>query len=198
MIKAVVFDLWETIGTKGFRVSKSLREHFNIKTPDFLERYERSLQLKEWKNIEEMAKNFLINFNINVNEENINFVIDIIQKGIDKATIFRGMKVILGKLKNKYKLALLSNTTNFESKVISKWNLNKYFDIQIYSYQINSLKPSNRNFDEICKKLNLKPNECLFIDNEERSIEAARKLGFKTITFQNVEQLKKELTPYIQ
>ena len=75
-------------------------------------------------------------------------------------------------------------------------SFNTFFDVQLYSWQINSLKPSGRSFEEICKRLQVNPDKCLFIDNEDRSINEAKKLGFNTIKFKNVEQLKKELLQY--
>ncbi len=197
MIKAVIIDLWETIATKSFSVSIRLMEQFNIKkTSDFLERYEKALQLKKWRNKKEMAENFFMCFDIHINYNNRTFIIQTVNEGINRAKVFKGMKEILVLLKKKYKLGILSNTTNFESNIISLLNFNTFFDVQLYSWQINSLKPSRRSFEEICKRLQLNSNECLFIDNEDRSINKAKKLGFNTIKFKNVEQLKKELLQY--
>jgi FMN phosphatase YigB (HAD superfamily) len=198
MIKAIVFGLWETLGTKHFSASKTLREHFGIKeTPNFLKQYETSLHLEKWDNEINMAKSFLTAFDIPIIEENIDFVVETILKGVDTATLFEGMKNVLRKLNEKYKLAILSNTTNFEAKVIAKWNVQKLFDMELYSWKIHSLKPAKKNFDEVCKQLGVKSDECIFIDNENRSIEVARKCGFKIIKFQNVETMKKELVGHM-
>jgi len=194
MIKAIIFGLWETLGTKHFSASKTLREHFTIKeTPDFLQQYEMSLHLRKWDDKEEMAKSFLTAFNIPITGANIGFVIETILKGVITATMFDGMENILKELKKQYKLALLTNTTNFEEAVIAKWNIQKLFDVKIYPWKIHSLKPSKKNFDEACKQLGVKSDECIFIDNENRSIEVAKKCGFKVIKFLDVETTKKEL-----
>ena len=193
-VKAVIFGLWETLGTKHFSVSKVLREHFGIENyPDFLEKYEKSIQLKEWKDQETMVKSFLKTFNININSENINFVIEIINKGIDNATLFEGMEDILERLKGKYRLAILSNTTNFESNVVNRWNIDRFFDEQIYSWKVNYLKPSENNFIVACEKLGVLLNECIFVDNEERSTKVAKECGFKVIKFTTVPELKKNM-----
>ncbi|MBS3080729.1 HAD family hydrolase [Candidatus Pacearchaeota archaeon] len=197
MIKAIIFGLWETIATKGFSVSERLMEQFNIKkTSDFLERYEKALQLRKWRNKKEMAENFLMCFDTPINYKNCTFIIQTVNEGINRAKVFSGIKEILLLLKKKYKLGILSNTTNFESNIISLMSFNTFFDVQLYSWQINSLKPSGRSFEEICKRLQVNPDKCLFIDNEDRSINEAKKLGFNTIKFKNVEQLKKELLQY--
>ncbi len=57
MLKLIIFDLWETLGTKNIGISKTLREHFGIEeTPDFFQRYGKSIQLEKWNNQKEMAK----------------------------------------------------------------------------------------------------------------------------------------------
>jgi len=194
MTKIIIFGLWETLGTKHFSASQTLREHFAIKeTPDFLQQYEASLHLKNWDNKEEMAKSFLTSFNIPIAEANINFVVETILKGIETATMFEEMDNLLKELRKQYKLAILSNTTKFEATVITKWNIQKLFDVEIYPWKIHSLKPSKKSFNEICKQLGVKSDECIFIDNENRSIEVARKYGFKVIKFLDVETTKKEL-----
>ena len=43
---------------------------------------------------------------------------------------------------------------------------------------------------------NVKADEILFIDNRDYNLEPARKLGIKTILFENNKQLGKELRKY--
>jgi HAD superfamily hydrolase (TIGR01509 family) len=194
MVEAIIFGLWETLGTKYFSASKILREHFSIKeTQEFLHQYEMSLHLRKWDDKEEMAKSFLKAFGLLVTEANIRFVIDTILKGVKTATMFEGMEKVLRELKKQFKLAILSNTTNFEAEVITKWNIQNLFDEEIYPWKISSLKPSKKSFEEVCKQLSVKPDGCIFVDNENRSIEAAKRMWLKTIKFQNVETMKKEL-----
>ena len=65
MIKAIIFDLWETLGTKNIGISKTLRNKFNIeKTPDFLIKYEHAIQLKKFSSQDELSKSFLNHFDI--------------------------------------------------------------------------------------------------------------------------------------
>jgi len=171
MTKVIIFGLWETMGTKHFSASKILREQFNIEnSSDFLPKYEKSLHLEKWNNPEKMAKSFLGTFNIPITKTNVDFMVRTILKGVDTATLFEGMKEILKKLKRSYRLVILSNITNYKSKVVRKWGIEKFFDKQIYPWKIKSLKPSKKSFDKICNRLNVRPNECVFIDNEERSL----------------------------
>jgi HAD superfamily hydrolase (TIGR01509 family) len=197
VIKAIIFDLWETLGTKNVGISKTLKDKFKIEqTLDFLERYECSIQLKEYKNQEDLALSFLNYFNIEINQENIDFVVNTLESGINKAKLFDGMYDLIKHLSKSYSLGILSNTTCFESQVISNWKIGQYFDAQVYSWQLGSLKPSVSNFKDICAKLNVSPEEAIFIDDGEKNIIAAQNLGFKTIQYKEINQLKKELVSY--
>ncbi len=89
MIRAIIFDLWETLGTKNVGISKSLQDKFGIeKSPEFMHLYETSVQLNNWSSEKEMAVNFLKEFNLESNNENEEFIINLFREGIEKATMF--------------------------------------------------------------------------------------------------------------
>lgn len=194
MIKAVIFDLWETLGTKNVGISKSLQERFGIeKTADFMHLYETSVQLKEWKTEEDMAANFLKEFNIENNKENIDYVVNLFRSGIDKATMFLGMKDLLLKLKENYKLGFISNTTVFESVVLDKWQIRSLFDVTTFSWLLGIKKPTKEIFDQALEKLGVHPEEAVFIDDGELNIKKAEEYGLHGIVFKSIEQLESEL-----
>ena len=221
MIRAIVFDLWDTIGTKNIRVSTMLREHFNLEDrKEFTVEYKLPMQLRAWSNKDDMAKSFLQAFNIPITEANMAFVKNTIQAGIDKATLFDGVEALLKQLRQKFKLGLLSNNTVFEEEALKRMGIKGLFDAEVYSWQIGTLKPAKKNFQKICELLQVKPTECLFIDNSLKHIEVAKALGMKTIHFnfidnplndivsekefgmkqahfKSIEQLKKELSQYL-
>ncbi len=192
-IRVLIFDLWETIGSKGVGISKTLMEHFGIeKTPDFLTKYENSIQLKNWPTLGEMGVSFLNAFDIPVTENNVNFVVTTLSSAVP--ALYDGMQELLKDLRVSYKLGLLSNTTNFESlSIIKKLGLEDIFDAMVFSWQINSLKPAKKNFDAITEKLEVTSEESVFIDDSEKNTTTARSFGFKTIQYKNIEQLKNDL-----
>ncbi|OGY78753.1 MAG: hypothetical protein A3B74_03115 [Candidatus Kerfeldbacteria bacterium RIFCSPHIGHO2_02_FULL_42_14] len=65
---------------------------------------------------------------------------------------------------------------------------------KFYSWSLDSLKPSRKNFHEVYKAFAVEPNNCLYIDNEERSTDAAKKYGFKVITFKSLPKLRHQLS----
>ncbi|MDP3728648.1 MAG: HAD-IA family hydrolase [bacterium] len=194
MIQAIIFDLWETLGSKSYQVSQQLQKQFSIPyTPEYLHTYEHSIQLKIWNNPEAMAKSFLEHFSVEATEENIQHFTRIYGPYLHFSFLFPGMKELLHTLKEKYKLGLLSNTTNFERAFLDKHDIRPLFDAIVFSCDIAALKPSEEMFSTITKKLSLAYKDCLFIDDSKRNIAAAQALGMEVIHFQNVVQLKEEL-----
>lgn len=94
-------------------------------------------------------------------------------------------------------LSFLSSFRNSLSlslpSLISPFAINKFIYAVVYSWQINSLKPAKKNFEETCKRLGVKPNECIFVDDVDKNVDTAESLGMKAIQFKDVEQLKKAL-----
>lgn len=194
MIKAVIFDLWETLGTKNVGISKSLQDKFGIeKTPDFMHLYESAVQLKNWGSEEEMAKNFLKEFKIGGSEENVEYVVNLFRKGIEDATMFSGIKEILQELKKNYKLGFISNTTVFEAVVLDKWGIRDLFDVVSFSWELGIKKPSKEIFDITLQKFDVKPGEAIFIDDGVNNVSRAKELGLNGIVFRSVDELVKEL-----
>ncbi len=195
MIKAIIFDLWETLGTKNIGISKSLQEKFQIqKTEEFMERYESSVQLKDWNSEKEMALNFLKEFGIESTDKNIEFVVNLFNQGIDNATMFGGMKDLLLELKKSYKIGFISNTTVFESVILERWEIKDVFDATSFSWNLGIKKPSKEIFDITLEKLGIKPEEAVFIDDGEKNIIKAGEYGINTILFKSVDDLKNELS----
>ena len=52
-------------------------------------------------------------------------------------------------------------------------------DGEILSYQVKLIKPSPEIYQLLCSKYNLKAEECVFIDDLPKNVEAARKEGMK-------------------
>jgi putative hydrolase of the HAD superfamily len=74
-----------------------------------------------------------------------------------------------------------------------KFQYPNLFDSKLYSFEIEACKPDKKVFLEILKRLNEKPEHCIFVDDSQINIDGAKKLGINTILFKNSEQLKKDL-----
>jgi len=196
MIKAIIFDVWGTIATKPDPILKTLGNRFDIKESEskFLEKYERSIQLQKWDSNEEMATSLLNAFNIQINKENIEFVINLHKNAGKNAKFIEGMDDCIRFLKTKYKLFILSNTVELEfKKASSNLGFDKLFDKIFCSYDLNVIKPDIKIYQKVIQGIKLDTEELLYIDDAEKNVNAAKILGMNVIRFQNPEQLKKEL-----
>lgn len=63
----------------------------------------------------------------------------------------------------------------------------------ILSYQVKLIKPAPEIYRLLCSKYDLKAEECVFIDDLPKNVEAAQKEGMQGIVFQDLEQAKEEL-----
>lgn len=105
----------------------------------------------------------------------------------------------------KYKLILLSNTNELHINCIKKYvsfyeDFKNCFDQFYLSHEINLRKPNTPIFEFVLKQNNLKPEECLFIDDTKENTLAAQQLNFhvwnnnpKTEDIIDLFTIKKEL-----
>ncbi len=100
---------------------------------------------------------------------------------------------LMKKLREKHKLALVANQTEVVDKVEKKYKFYENFDYNLSSHIVKMQKPYKNIYKLLIKKAKCKPKEIVFIDDRQRNIVAAHKLGINTILFKNPIQLKKDL-----
>lgn len=97
----------------------------------------------------------------------------------------------LGELRNlrrSYSVYLLSNTNPimWDSKIKAEFthegrHREDYFDGMVTSFEAKALKPDRKIFEYAVEHLGVKPEETIFFDDSQRNLDAAAKLGFRTI-----------------
>lgn len=136
----------------------------------------------------ELISKFLnkMNFELSVDE-----YIELIKKGIEP---IEGMREILEELAKKFNLATLINEgSEWANYKLDVTGFRKFFKENLISGDLGLSKPNPEIYHEALKKLNVKPEECIFIDDKMENCEVAIKLGIKSIIFKDANQLKKEL-----
>ena len=103
-------------------------------------------------------------------------------------------KLVIDLKQRGYSLYVLSNVSE------RYWNLKKripalaLFNNQVLSYAEKVNKPDQKIYEVLLNRYQLNPEECLFIDDMEANIEAAKAAGIKGFLFRNnYEELKKNL-----
>ena len=101
---------------------------------------------------------------------------------LDTIELADGFLDFIEAVKTHYKLAIISNDSSRWSRYLrEKFDLNQYFDVISISGDLKIQKPDERIFRFTIEKLAVKPEDCLYIDDREGNLEAAGKLGMKTI-----------------
>ena len=99
-------------------------------------------------------------------------------------TLDEGFRDFAEKFGGKYKLVLLSNDAAEWSEYLTKYHgIDKYFYDKIVSGDVGIKKPAREMFDLAVSRLGCEAENCLFIDNGVKNLEAAAALGIKTILF---------------
>ena len=65
-----------------------------------------------------------------------------------------------------------------------------HMDGGVFSYYVNLIKPDPAIYLCLLEKYGLKAEECLFIDDREENVAAARELGMQAVRFENYEQAR--------
>jgi len=191
MIKAIIFDFGGVLTVK-----QHLHEFSEIYAPKF------GADIKEFDRV--LHENWLqarINgINSKVFWKNLSSFLKTDEKELRKDFIeffgFRPevLEFIQEIKKKKYKLGMLSNQIeDWLEEHIQNHNLNKIFDVIVTSYGSRLAKPDVAIYLKALKELSCKAEECIFVDDLIKNVEAANKLGINGILFESLEQLKKEL-----
>lgn len=100
---------------------------------------------------------------------------------------------IIKGLKKKYKLGMLSNIGVKWYEELVPEEIRKLFDVTVLSNEVGMVKPYPEIYEYLVDKLEVEPNETIFIDDLQENCEGARAIGIQTIHYTDVQKLKKEL-----
>ncbi|MBT4257798.1 HAD-IA family hydrolase [archaeon] len=116
-----------------------------------------------------------------------------LMKGNLKA--FEGMESLFEELKEK-RIEIAISSQNLKENVLfylKEINLDKYFKKMITIEDLEKFRPHPQILELMLKKLEQEGKDCIYVDVKKENLVPAKKLGMKTILFENPEQLKKEL-----
>jgi HAD superfamily hydrolase (TIGR01549 family) len=172
MIKAVLFDLWNTLALSSAEWRQAYDEagYHKNKVHDAI--FEEKINTRAYVDEEELAGYMCSLFG-----------------GLDKARVkelliastakfFPDVHEGIEKLKEDYVVGIVSNTHNLEIKKLDF----SFADLVILSSEVGLVKPDKRIFDLACKELGVKPEECVFVgDNPVMDFEGSKNAGMKPV-----------------
>ena len=193
-ISVIVFDLgnvllpfdYNKLLSKLEKIESGLGEHFEevyYSNYEFHRDFERG-KISEEKFIERMLE--ILNHKID-GATFCNYYANIFEVNEEVAALLPG-------LKKNYKLILLSNTDPIHTKYgWEKYDFLQHFDKLILSHEAGAVKPEEEIYRTVEKASGAPSEEHLFIDDIEKYVEAARKLGWDGIHFTDYSNLVNHL-----
>ena len=195
MIKAIIFDFGNVICHFTNDILRQRLADLSGKTPDEIKRisYIESDINKRFETglisnqdfYEELSK--ICGVNVSYQE-----LKTIYSK--DKFNRVPNTKELIEKLRKNYKVGLLSNTSDWDwdymiqvaPEVLS-------FDSITKSYEVGAMKPDKAIYEDALRKLNLKPEECIYTDDILEYVDKAKSLGFEAFQFTTAEKFEEDL-----
>lgn len=82
-----------------------------------------------------------------------------------------------------FSLYILSNASAYFAENVHSYEIIKEFNGAVYSGPLKLMKPQPEFYQHLFKTFSLKPEDCLFLDDKEKNVQAAQKLGMDGIVF---------------
>jgi HAD superfamily hydrolase (TIGR01509 family) len=102
----------------------------------------------------------------------------------DAYTWIDGIEALLHDLKaNGVEMHALSNYPTWYLLIEERLQLSRYIELSFFSCDTGVRKPAPEAYLGACQKLGRRPDECLFIDDREKNVAAARAVGMHGLTF---------------
>lgn len=195
MIRAIVFDLGGVVFRDGTKYTiEEMKEKFNFSE-------ELGFELLLGKEARDFRQDLL------TSEEFWKHIQTKIPSKIKASEIkslwynnyipFPGILELIKKLKLSYKLGIISGNIRERIEYLNKkYDFRKYFDVEVYSFDMHITKPAKLMWEKALELLNLDAKECVYIDDNPEAVDTAKLMGFKAILFKSVTNLIKDLKSF--
>lgn len=186
MIKAVSFDIGGTLikQTDKMSIRNILFDNYDVSVLEFHAAYRKHF-IEKKDTIEKFCKNIGCN--------NTSELVDIAKSYYmkkSKGNLYDDVVDVVEKLiERRLYLLTFSNKSYLNPYCLETYGMRKYFNAEVYSYQIGYSKPDINAFYKVQKKINLEPNEIVHVGNSVRSdIIGAKNAGWHTILIQRCDE----------
>jgi len=185
MIKVILFDFAGVIGTEGYWLW--LKE--NVPDLENKKFYFESLSQKIDR-AEITDEEF-----INGVAKGANVSSKIIKKEVfEKIIINKELLAFITQLRKKYRIGLLTNYhLDWIKELLANNDLDKYFDGEIISAIYKTIKPDREIFQIALDLFKVNSSEVIFIDDRQKNVDGAKKLGIKSFLFTTNSKLAEDL-----
>lgn len=189
MIKAIIFDIGGVLNLISFKQYYEGLEKYCDFTAHEIHKFEREVRHKlDLGQINKYDYHKFLVQKVNLrmsSDELFDFVNSF------KVMNFELIDFIKTKLKDKYKLYILSNNSDLFLTEVEHESYDNLFDKIFYSFQMHVAKPEHRIYQMTLDEINLNPEDCLFIDDKESNLLSAQNLDMNVYLFENNENFYK-------
>lgn len=199
MIKAVILDFWGTLVEIGVFPSpvKQVRYILRLDMPfqEYIVKFEEAFMLTKFDNLTEAFENVCKEFDVKPPKFVFDKLVGMWNKNMLLSRLFIDTVPTLDMLKKKkLKIALISNTDSISMEpLLEKFELRKYFEVVVLSYETGKLKTNPDMYKQCLKKLKVKKNEAIVIgDSVQSDIKGAEAAGIKALLLDRKNRMDHE------
>ena len=133
----------------------------------------------------------------NIDEKDIEYIANDITYSTKKYSLYDGIRQELKRLKENYKLILLTDNWPCGEYLMNIWGLDEYFE-KMYISSYYGLKKDNQEFFKLpMKEFNLKVEDIVFVDDSDIPLNTASSLGLKVYKMDRTKTIKNDKYPVI-
>jgi len=185
-VEAILFDFWGTLVENGvWSPIKQVKDILGLRMPfsDYVVRMEKAMMRSEFPTLKEAFESVCREFEVECDEEKLEKLIGMWNKSWMLAQPYEEVVEELQKLRENYKLFLVSNTDSFSvNQVLDKFKLRELFDETFLSYNLGLIKTDPGFFKRVLDKTGLNSESCIVVgDSIQSDMIAAKNAGIKAI-----------------
>ena len=184
MIKAVIFDMDGLIVDTEPLLAKAViialkNQNLALTEHEYFEHW-----TKKGGNIRQFIQGKYIDFDFNrYRREKKEIFLSILKENVP---LIRGVREKIQALRGRYLLALVSSSENeFIDSILVSTGLKRFFSVVIGSRDVKVEKPAPDGFLLAAERMNVKPEECVVLEDAEKGILAAKNANMKAIAIPN-------------
>lgn len=188
MKELIILDFWGTIVEIGVHPSpiRQIKNMLNIDIPfsSYIIKFEEVFMKQPYNNLFEAFTEVCKAFHVSPEKELLEEMVGLWNTNKLLAKPFPETIEVLEELREKgFKIILLSNTDCFSiEEVLEKYDMKKYFDMILLSYQTRMLKNNPKVFQKILDERKIKKEAAVMVgDSIESDIISAKKAGVDAV-----------------
>jgi HAD superfamily hydrolase (TIGR01549 family) len=184
--KAVLFDLWDTLA-QADGITKRTQEKLGLSGmpfSDFIKRFEKAFMTKRFSSFGEAFAGVFKEFGLQQEDDLMVFDLEKTWRAhIESARLFPDALPVLKALKQKgFRLGLVSNCQWFQTReLLQRLGLSEFFDGISFSFEVGSLKPEPKIFQDCLRQVNAFPNEAVMVGDSPTDVAGAVFAGMRGI-----------------